>query len=193
MPDSKLYTGRGDDGYTGLLGPGRVPKYDPRPETYGTMDEAQAALGLARALGCAPRHGEILLAVQRDCYGLMAELAAAGDADSPLAGTVTAAHVAQVEHWTAELEAQFELPREFVIPGDSQPGAALHLARTIVRRAERLVARLTHSGLLSNGQVLCYVNRLSALLFAMACLEDRLATGSRPNRARTARRARGQS
>ena len=82
MPDSQFYTGRGDDGDNGLLGPERVPKYDPRPEAYGTVDEAQAAMGLARASGCTPRAGEILLSIQRDLYALMAELAAAGNDDS---------------------------------------------------------------------------------------------------------------
>jgi cob(I)alamin adenosyltransferase len=184
MSESKFYTRRGDDGYTGLLGPERVPKYDPRPEAYGTVDEAQAALGLARASGCSARSREILLAVERDCYALMSELAAAGDSDSPFAGAVTAAQVDQLEAWTAELEAQFEMPREFILPGDSLAGAALHVARTTVRRAERLAARLTHEGLLRNGQVLRFLNRLSALLFAMACLEDHLATGRRPTGAR---------
>ena len=180
MPDSQFYTGRGDDGYTGLLGPERVPKYDPRPEAYGTVDEAQAALGLARAAGCTPLAGEIVLAVQRDLYLLMAELAAAGAADSPFAGSVQAAHVAQLESWLAELEAQVTMPREFVVPGDSGPGAALHLARTVVRRAERRAVRLADDGLLDNGDVVRYLNRLSSLLFVLALFEDQTATGQAP-------------
>ena len=87
MSDSQFYTRRGDKGYTGLLGAERVPKYDLRPEAYGTADEAQAALGLARISGCTLRTGEILLTVQRDLYLLMAELAAAGEVDSPFEGT----------------------------------------------------------------------------------------------------------
>jgi cob(I)alamin adenosyltransferase len=177
MSGSQFYTRRGDDGYTGLLGRERVPKYDPRPEAYGTVDEAQATLGLARASGCMPRSGEILLAVQRDLYGLMAELAAAGDADSPFAGSVTAAQVDQLEAWIAEVEGQVEMPKEFVVPGDSQAGAALHLARTVARRAERGAVRLHHEGLLGNELVVRYLNRLSSLLFALAILEDTDATG----------------
>jgi cob(I)alamin adenosyltransferase len=183
MPDSPFYTQRGDDGYTGLLGPERVPKYDLRPEAYGTVDEAQAAMGLARASGCTPRTGEILLAIQRDLYPLMAELAAAGDADSSFAGSITKANVVQLESWIAELEAEVEMPREFIVPGDSQAGAALHLARTVVRRAERLAVHLVHKGLLDNDQVLRYLNRLSSLLFALACFEDLAATGSVPTQA----------
>lgn len=173
-PDSQFYTGRGDDGYTGLLGSERVPKYDSRPETYGTVDEAQAAMGLARAAGCTRRTGRILLAVQRALYSLMAELSA--DADAPFAGSITPAHVGQLEAWIAELEAEVDMPREFVVPGDSQPGAALHLARTVVRRAERLAVGLAHEGLLDNAHVIRYLNRLSSLLFVLACLEDGAAT-----------------
>jgi len=184
MLKSKSYTGRGDDGYTGLLGPERVPKYDARLEAYGTVDELQAVLGLARATDCAPPTQEIVLAVQRDCHQVMAELAATGFRSKPFAGGITAAHVDQLEGWIGELEAQVEMPPGFVIPGDSQPGAALHLARTVCRRAERLVAHLAHKGLLVGDGVLRYVNRLSSLLFVMACFEDQAATGSHPALAR---------
>jgi cob(I)alamin adenosyltransferase len=177
MSDSQFYTGRGDDGYTGLLGKERVPKYDPRPEAYGTVDEVQAVLGLVRAGGCTPRCGEILLAIQRDLYALMAELAAAGDAGSPFSGSITAAHVDQLETWIAEMEAQVEMPKEFVVPGDSRPGATLHVARTVTRRAERGAVHLYHQQLLGNELVVRYLNRLSSLLFVLAILEDRIATG----------------
>jgi cob(I)alamin adenosyltransferase len=184
MAESSFYTGRGDDGCTGLLGPERVPKFDPRPEAYGTVDEAQAALGLARASGCTPRTGTLLLEVERELYVLMAELAAIGDPDSPFGGSISQTHVARLEGWIAELETDLEMPREFVIPGDSQAGAALHLARTIVRRAERIVARLHHGEHLENGQVLRYLNRLSSLLFGLACFEDRAVTDRDPTKSR---------
>jgi len=180
MPNSKSYTRRGDDGYTGLLGPERVPKYDARLEAYGTVDELQAVLGLARASGCDTRAQEILLATQRDCHQMMAELAASGFRSKPFAGGITAAHVGQLEGWIGELEAQIEMPGGFVIPGDSQPGAALHLARVVCRRAERLVAHLAHEGILTGDGALRYLNRLSSVLFVMACFEDQAATGSRP-------------
>ena len=182
--DSEFYTGRGDDGYTGLLGPERVPKYDPRPEAYGTVDEAQAAMGLARAADCTQATANVLLTVQRDMYHLMAELAAAGDAGSPFQGVVTASHVDQLETWIAHFEEGLEMPREFVVPGDSRPGAALHLARTVVRRAERLAVRLAADGPLENQQVIRYLNRLSSLLFVLAVVEDRAATGTRLTLAR---------
>ncbi|MFN2291836.1 MAG: cob(I)yrinic acid a,c-diamide adenosyltransferase [Anaerolineae bacterium] len=175
MADSEFYTGRGDDGYTGLLGPERVPKDDPRPEAYGTVDEAQAAMGLARAAVCTPAIADVLLAVQRDLYHLMVELAAAGDAGNPFQGTVTASHVQQLEGWIARFEQDLEMPREFVVPGASQPGAALHLARTVVRRAERLAVGLANGGPLENQQVIRYLNRLSSLLFVLAIAEDQAA------------------
>jgi cob(I)alamin adenosyltransferase len=183
MPHSQFYTRRGDDGTTGLLGPERVPKYDLRPEAYGTVDEAQSALGLARAGGCTPRTGLILLAVQRELHGLMAELAAAGTAENPFAGTIGAAQVDQLEGWIAEVEAQVEMPHEFVVPGDSRPGAALHLARTVVRRAERLAVRLADAEWIDNDFLLQYLNRLSSLLFALACYEDVQATHQASTRA----------
>ena len=177
MPDSRFYTGRGDDGYTGLLGPERVPKYDLRPEACGTVDEAQAAIGLARASGCTSQTEKILLAIQRDLYTLMAELAAAGDESSVFSGSVTSEHLDQLEDWIAQFETQVKMPKEFVVPGDSQPGAALHLARTVVRRAERYAVRLAHDGVLANPLVVRYLNRLSSLLYVLAIAEDQEANG----------------
>lgn len=179
MPKSQFYTRRGDDGYTGLLGPDRVPKYDIRPEAYGTVDEAQAILGLVRVSDCSARTNEMLFAIQGELYTLMAELAAAGDEDSPFAGSLTGAQIDQMEAWLAEVEAQVDMPMEFVIPGDSRAGAALHMARTVIRRAERLVARMHHEELLANERVLRYLNRLSSLLFVLALLEDGRVTGGR--------------
>ena len=175
MPDSMFYSGSGDDGLTGLLGPERVPKYDPRPEAYGTVDEAQAALGLVRAADCTSRTGEMVLSVQRTLYTLMAELAS-GDSEGPFAGRITPAHVDLLEDWIAEIETQVDFPKEFVIPGDSRAGAALHLARTVVRRAERRAVQLADQGLVANREVLRYLNRLSSLLFVLAVYEDQAPT-----------------
>ncbi|MGQ9599587.1 MAG: cob(I)yrinic acid a,c-diamide adenosyltransferase [Anaerolineae bacterium] len=180
MATSRFYTRRGDDGYTNLLGSERVPKYDPRPETYGAIDEAQAILGLVRASHCTSYSAQMLLTIQRDLSALMAELAAAGNVNSPFAGSITPDHVRCLEEWIAECEAQVQRPGEFVIPGGSQPGAALHLARTVVRRAERWAARLTHEGVLANQQVMRYLNRLSSLLFVLALYEDQTAIGHAP-------------
>lgn len=185
MKDSQFYSRRGDDGTTGLLGPERVPKYDLRPEAYGTVDEAQAVLGLARATGCTSGTADILLEVQRTLHPMMAELASAGSDHSAFAGSITAADVGQLESHIAEYEDRVEMPKEFIVPGDSPQGAALHLGRTVVRRAERLAVRLAHEGFLGNAHVHGYLNRLSSLLFVLALYEDQQATKRGPTLAVT--------
>ncbi|MGA7672086.1 MAG: cob(I)yrinic acid a,c-diamide adenosyltransferase [Nitrolancea sp.] len=166
-----FYTRKGDEGYTDLLGD-RVPKYHLRPETYGTLDEATSFIGLARAMSASPRTGEILIEVQRDLYLMMAELAFAPDMKQKRYH-ITADHVKRVEEETDKLSAEVELPPHFVLPGDTVPGSALDVARTVVRRAERLAVRLSHDGEIDNPEVLAYLNRLSSLLFILARFEDR--------------------
>lgn len=178
-----FYTRLGDQGYTDLLG-GRVPKYDPRPETFGTIDEATSALGLARALATSERTKAIAIDVQRDLYLMMAELAFTPDMKQGRYH-VTAEHVARIERETDALEAEVPLPPHFILPGDSTGGAALDVARTVVRRAERLAVRLAHEGQLANEQVLAYLNRLSSLLFILARFEDH-AAGATPTKAKRA-------
>jgi cob(I)alamin adenosyltransferase len=170
----KYYTRTGDDGYTGLLGDARVPKYAPRPQAYGTVDELSSALGLARATVRTVRSREILLDVQRHLYRIMTELAAIPEVAGRFDHT-TAQDVTQLERLADELGVEIDLPQEFIIPGDTLAGAALDLARTVARRAERMVARLTHQEAFKNREVLRYLNRLSSLLFVLARYEDRAA------------------
>jgi len=167
----KYYSGTGDEGYTDLLGDERVPKHAPRPEAYGTIDELSSALGLARATVQAPRSLEILLHVQRQLYHVMTELAATSQAAARFPRT-TADDVAHLERLADELGAQIQLPKEFIIPGDTLPGAALDLARTIARRAERIVTRLVHADEFDNIQVVRSLTRLSSLLFGLARYAD---------------------
>ncbi len=171
---ASFYTKTGDDGYTGLLGAGRVPKYHPRPTACGTLDEATAALGVARAFARAPRTAEIVTRVQRDLYGLMAEVAATPD-NAERFRSIGPSRVAWLEEQTDALAAAVPMPTEFILPGDSQAGAFFSLARAIVRRAEREVARLLHHGDLENTALLHYLNRLSSLCFALELLENRAA------------------
>lgn len=172
--DIKWYTKSGDDGYTGVLGRERVPKYALRPEAYGTVDEASAFLGLARAQAHDGRMREIILAVQRDLYNLMADLATLPEtATRP--PWLAEERVAWLEEVTDRLGEEVEMPRAFIVPGDSVSGAALEIARTVVRRAERLVARLTHEAEVRDDVPLRYLNRLSSLLFVMGRIEDRAA------------------
>lgn len=166
-----FYTRKGDEGYTDLLG-GRVPKYDPRPETYGTLDEATSFIGLARAMAASERTKAILIEVQRDLYTMMAELAFAPSLQQQRYH-ITGEHVRRIERETDELSAEVQLPPHFVLPGDTVPGGALDVARTVIRRAERLAVKLAHDGQIENPQVLAYLNRLSSLLFILARFEDR--------------------
>jgi cob(I)alamin adenosyltransferase len=160
-----------------------VPKYDPRPEATGTVDEANAALGMARALCQHPHSRELILGVQRDLYHLMAELSATPE-NAARFRTIDAGRVTWLEGETDRVGKQVEMPPEFIVPGDSLAGAALDLARAIVRRAERRVARLVHSGELENGECLRYLNRLSSLCFVLELLENQAAGNALPTLAK---------
>lgn len=168
----KWYTGAGDDGYTGVLGRERVPKYADRPAAYGTVDEASAVLGLARAQAQDRQVRRLILAIQRDLYKLMADLATLPEVATrpPWLGED---RLAWLEQETDALGQRVEMPPAFIVPGDSVGGSWLELARTVVRRAERIVARLTHDGEVRTATPLKYLNRLSSLLFVMARVEDR--------------------
>jgi cob(I)alamin adenosyltransferase len=205
--DSAVATGRGDDGTTGLLfGGERIRKDDPRAEAYGTVDEAVAALGLARAeLGIKDQYGvlsptlgglaELVLRLQRELFVVGAELATNPDArDKARDGTtrVSESMVAGLDALLRETEAHVALPREFVVPGETRTSAALELARTLVRRAERRAVTLQGTWLVPSGHVLPYLNRLADLLWILARAaeqaEARTATTARP----TGRDAAGQ-
>jgi len=177
---SPFYTRKGDDGYTGLLGKGRVPKYHPRTETIGAVDEATAALGIARAACHSSQNADLLLAVQRDLYLLMAEIAASPE-NAERYREIDAEKIAWLEAQTDALSSHVALPQEFIVPGDSPAGAALDLARTVVRRAERRVAQLLHEGSIENPQLLRYLNRLSSLCFVLELSENVLAGKDSPS------------
>jgi cob(I)alamin adenosyltransferase len=164
--------GTGDDGYTDLMGPERVAKYDLRPETYGTLDEASSAMGMGRALSAHDRVKEVLHHVQHDVYLLMAEVAVPLEVLEKLPYRITAEQSDWLDTTIAELEQSVQLPRQFILPGASAASAAIDLARTIVRRAERHAVRLVHEGQMPAGQVLRYLNRLSSLLFILARYEE---------------------
>lgn len=171
-----LYTRKGDDGTTGLLFGGRVRKDDAAPEAYGAVDEAQAFIGLARAE--AEAGGELdglLIAVERDLWVLMAELATAPDNRHKLTAgkqLVTAEMVAALEAHTDDLGTRFEMPREFVVPGQNRIAALLDVARTVVRRAERRSMAVAADG----SHAVPYLNRLSSLLWVMAREQEAGAT-----------------
>lgn len=205
---SAVATGRGDDGTTGLLfGETRVAKDDLRTEAFGTVDEAVAALGTARAeLSMKAQYGvlapgfgglgELILRIQRELFVAGAELATpTGARDRQTEGVtrVSAAMVDGLDSVLREMEAAIELPREFVVPGETRVSAALEVARTIVRRAERRTVTLGHHDpTLAEGHVIPYLNRLADLLWILARVaeqaEARNATVARPDRRRPATR-----
>lgn len=165
---AKVTTGTGDTGYTGLLGAERVPKYDPRPDTFGTVDEATSALGLARAMAQDPQVKGIIYRIQNELYVLMAELATLPENYEKMGFRMTVEHVQWLEQVEESLKQEVEIPNKFIIPGDTLDGAALDLARTIIRRAERMAVKLLHDGVIQNGEVIRYLNRLSDLVFVLA-------------------------
>lgn len=161
-----FYTRTGDDGYTLLLGKDRVPKYHPRPVSYGEIDEATAALGLARATTTSAEIQNTILQVQRDLYGLMAEVASTIE-NAAKFRSIDEQHVIFLESKIDEFSKITVIPKDFIIPGDNQSSATLSLSRAIIRRAERSIVKLYHDGEIENQYILQYLNRLSSLLFVM--------------------------
>jgi cob(I)alamin adenosyltransferase len=165
---AKVTTGTGDSGYTGLLGEQRVPKYDPRPDTFGTVDEATSALGLARATTQDQKVKDIIYQIQQELYLLMGELATPPENYEKMGLRMTSEHVQRLEQVEETLKGEVEIPNKFIIPGDTPDGAALDLARTVIRRAERMTVKLLHDGVIQNDEVVRYLNRLSDLIFILA-------------------------
>ena len=166
------YTRSGDDGSTTLWGGGRIAKDHPQPEAYGAIDEASSALGLGRALSTDPRTREIAVNIQQRLYLIMAELAVSPDKTIPDDFATRSEHVAELESWAEELEQLAPPPNEFVLPGGSPGSAALDLARTTIRRAERETVRLRGHGHPVNGDTIRYLNRASSVLFDLARYEE---------------------
>jgi len=167
----KYYTTDGDDGFTGRLGETRVGKSDLLIEVVGTVDEASATLGLARSL-CRSEHSrDVLLTIQRDLYHLMAEVSAT-ESNAARFRKIDTTRVQWLETEIEAIGQIIKMPNEFIIPGDSYPGAAMAVARTVVRRAERRLAELFLSRQLENRDLLRYLNRLSSLCFLLELLEN---------------------
>ena len=171
----KTFNKRGDQGQTSLLFGDRVSKANPHSEAYGTVDEAVSALGLARCWASL-RVKEIILSIQQELFTVNAELATPTQHYHKVAAkgqVVTPQMVQRLEDIIEQLETEIELPRAFILPGGSPSSAALDLARTIVRRAERRVVALEEQKLIQNEEVLKYMNRLADLLFILARYEER--------------------
>jgi cob(I)alamin adenosyltransferase len=173
----RIYTRKGDDGSTSLWYGGRVAKTDLRTEAYGTVDEANAALAVARAL-CGdvdPAMADDLLRLQRELFVVGAELATAPGAAERLQDGVSRITDQMVEALEPVIDRymdQVDLPPQFVIPGGTLLSAQLDVARATIRRAERRVVALRDAGGLASEAVLRYLNRASDLAFALARFAD---------------------
>jgi cob(I)alamin adenosyltransferase len=173
----KIYTRKGDDGTTTLWYGGRVAKTNPRTEAYGSIDEANSALGVARAL-CRENQTDLrstILSLQRDLFVAGAELATAPDASDRLEDGVSRITEGMVDALEVDIDRfmnQVDLPPHFVIPGGTELSAALDVARSAIRRAERRVVELRDSEGLASDTVLRYLNRASDLAFALARFAD---------------------
>jgi len=161
----KIYTKTGDSGDTGLWGGQRVSKDAARIQSYGTVDECNAVLGLARATLSVPQLDTLLAEVQNQLFVVGSDLAS--DLNVKQVPRIAAADVAYLETQIDTLETELPPLTQFILPGGSQGAAYLHLARTICRRAERWVVTLQQSEAI-NSLVLIYLNRLSDLLFVAA-------------------------
>jgi cob(I)alamin adenosyltransferase len=171
----RIYTKAGDDGFTGLLGSGRVPKDDLRVDVYGTVDELNAALGLARALGVEPELDSLLANLQDELFVVGSALADPAPG-GPYHGAINHGHVERLESAIDRLETELEPLRQFILPGGALAAAQVHVARTICRRAERVAVRLSRQpGQDVPGVLIAYLNRLSDLLFVLARVVNRRA------------------
>ena len=170
----KTFNKMGDKGETSLLHGIRVLKSDLRCEANGAIDEANSALGLARALSQKKRVQDIILSVQKELFILSGELATPLEKYHMYAqkgAVITGETVQRLEDLIDELEKEMEMPKSFIIPARAS-SAAINLARTIIRRAEREVVRLKQDEQLPNEEVLKYLNRLADLVFTLVCYED---------------------
>jgi cob(I)alamin adenosyltransferase len=173
----RIYTRTGDSGDTGLFGGGRVAKSHPRVEAYGDVDELNAAIGFARAIEQMPRIDEVLVPIQRDLFAIGA-LLATPDREKMRQhldkARVDEDRITDLEHAIDDGDRELEPLKSFIIPGGSPKAGALHVARTVCRRAERRVVALGESEEIP-GLVVIYLNRLSDLLFTLARVANRRA------------------
>lgn len=168
-----ISTTKGDGGETSLLDGTRTRKSALRPEAYGTLDEAQSFIGLARAHSRVPRVKENLLLVQHYIYVINSELACPPDKKDLLERKVNAGDVDRLTKIIDAIEAAVDLPPKFIVYGETKPSAFLDTARAVVRRAERALNRLEEAEKIDNQSIKAFINRLSDLLYLLARLEER--------------------
>lgn len=168
-----ISTKKGDSGYTSLLRGERVPKHHLVIETAGTLDEANSLLGLARASSKEKRTKRIILQVQKHLFIIGAELSVANGCGMPPKRTISEGDVKWLEELIEDLEEAMALPPGFVAFGQEEGASHMDVARTSVRKAERIAAKMKNEGLIENSHILKYFNRLSDLTFLLACFEEK--------------------
>ncbi|MDD5475214.1 MAG: cob(I)yrinic acid a,c-diamide adenosyltransferase [Syntrophales bacterium] len=166
------FSKKGDKGETSLLGGQRVPKFDPRPDTYGTLDEASSVLGVARAATKSDRIKDIILGIQKDLLTLGAVLSTLPEDLEKLKIGIGETEVSRIEALIDDLQKDVTLKNEFIYPGSTMVSAQIDVGRTVIRRAERKAARLKADGLLDNEYIHQYLNRLADMLFTLARYEE---------------------
>lgn len=166
------FSTKGDGGETSLLGGQRVPKYDMRPDTYGTLDEASSALGVARGMTKNQKIKDIILEVQKDLLIMGAELSTLPENIQMLLRRIAEEDVHRLEEMIDMLQKDVHLKNEFIYPGETPVSAQIDVGRTIIRRAERKAARLKANGLIQNVEMNRYLNRLADMLFVLARYEE---------------------
>lgn len=166
------FSKRGDKGETSLLGGQRVPKFDLRPETYGILDEASSALGVAKAGTENQKIKDIIFDVQKDLLVMGAELSTLPEDYKKLGRTITQEDIDRLENIIEDLQKDFTMKKEFIYPGETVVSAQIDVSRTIIRRAERMAARMKSEGMVDNDMINQYLNRLADMLFTLARYEE---------------------
>jgi cob(I)alamin adenosyltransferase len=164
----KIYTRQGDQGQTQLLSGERVEKDDPRVKTYGALDEFQSHLGFAKTLIRVESISTLLDKIQKDIFIASSELASTPKALTELKYRITQEDVKRLETWIDKFTETYGLPDGFIIPGNSSDSAAVHIARSVCRRCERLIVMLKRQPDFVSNVLIVYFNRLGDLLFVLA-------------------------
>ena len=166
------FSKKGDKGETSLLGGQRVPKFDLRPETYGILDEASSALGVAKAGTENQKIKDIIFDVQKDLLVMGAELSTLPEDYKKLSRTITQDDADRLESIIEDLQKDFTMKKEFIYPGETVVSAQIDVGRTIIRRSERMAARMKNEGIIYNDMINQYLNRLADMLFTLARYEE---------------------
>ena len=167
------FSKKGDRGFTSLLGGQRVPKSSPRPDAYGTLDEAASARGLAKATASKQKTREIIDRIQKDLLILGAELATSPEDRERHPIRIGVENTEILEELIVGLQENIKIKKEFILPGGTLSGAAMDLSRSIIRRAERKAVALFQEQIIDNKEILRFLNRLADLLFVLARFEEK--------------------